>query len=437
MEHLQFLQNPFFTKYIGVFGFIFLIFILFLLSNNKRRISARTLLVGVTMQWSIALLLIKWQTGNNAMQWLAAKVAAFLALSKHGSMFLFGKLGMPEMGGEFGFQFAFIVLPVIIFFASFSAILYYLGIMQKVVEVFGWIMSKLLGTSGTESLSCSANVFLGQTEAPLLIRPFLSRCTLSELNAIMVGGFGTIAGSIMAGYMQMGISPKHIIIASSMAAPTSLMVAKIIFPETEQSETMGNIKLPNLDSGRNILDAASRGVHDGLYLALNVGAMLIAFITLIALVDKLLYLGDKYIDGMLLHGLMLDSGEFAGWFPGSLKTIMGNVFGPLAYLMGVPAVDSFTVGHLFGLKITLNEFVAYSKLAPMIKDGSLSPKAAIMATYMLCGFANFASIGIQIGGLSSLAPDRRSDLAKLAFKAMLGGAIVSCMTATIAGLLIG
>lgn len=424
-------------RYIGVVGLITLLLIAFLMSNNKRRISIRTLISGLALQWAIAILLIKWPAGNAAMQWFADKVAAFLNLSRQGSMFLFGNIVNPEMMETFGFQFAFGILPTIIFFASFMSILYYLGIMQKVVELFGWIMSRIMKTSGSESLSCSANVFLGQTEAPLLVRPFLGHCTLSELHAIMVGGFGTIAGAVMAGYIQMGVPPQHIIIASCMAAPASLMIAKIIFPETEHSETLGDVKLPRLDVGRNVLDAASRGVTDGLQLALNVAAMLVAFITLIAVADKMLGWGDRLIDGSLLQGTLMENGEYSGWFPGSLKTIFGSILSPLAYLLGVPKADVYNVGHLLGIKIAVNEFVAYSKLAPMIKDGLISQKAGIMATYMLCGFANFASIGIQIGGIGALAPERRSDLAKVALRAMFGGAIVSCMTAAIAGLLLG
>lgn len=423
-------------RYIGILGILVLFLIAFLMSNNKRRVNLRTVLVGFSLQWAIAVLLIKWPTGNAAMQWVAVKVAVFLELSRHGSMFLFGNLVRPDMMDTFGFQFAFIVLPTIIFFASFMSILYYLGVMQKIVELFGWVMSRLLKTSGSESLSCSANIFVGQTEAPLLVRPFLNHCTLSELHAIMVGGFGTIAGAVMAGYIQMGIPAQHIIIASCMAAPASLMVAKIIFPETEHSETLGDVKLPKLDVGRNVLDAASHGVSDGLHLALNVAAMLVAFITLIAVADKILVYGDRLIDGRILHGVMQANGEYAGWFPGSLKTIFGTIFSPIAYLMGIPKQDVFAVGNLLGIKITANEFVAYSKLAPMIKDGQISQKAAIMTTYMLCGFANFASMGIQIGGIGALAPERRSDLTKLALRAMFGGAIVSCLTATIAGLLI-
>ncbi len=291
-------------------------------------------------------------------------------------------------------------------------------------------------TSGAESLSCSANIFVGQTEAPLLIRPFLPHLTMSELCAVMVGGFGTIAGSVMAGYIMMGIPADHIIIASCMAAPASLMIAKIIFPETEQSETAGNMQLPKIDVGQNALDAITKGTTDGLHLALNVGAMLVSFITLIFFADKILLFLDRLIDGHLLGGALLPNSEYSGYFPGSLRTIFSTLFSPLVFLMGIPAADLTTVGHLLGLKISVNEFVAYATLAPMIKSQAISPKAAIMATYMLCGFANFGSIGIQIGGISALAPDRRSDLAKLGLKAMFGGAIVSCLTATIVGLIL-
>ena len=437
-------------RYIGIVGILALLGIAFLISNNRRKINLRTLLVGFSLQFGIGLALLKWETGNAFMRWLAGKVTSFLFLADHGTQFLFGRLADPGAVGDFGFQFAFRVLPIIIFFASFMGVLYYLGVMQRVVEFFAWLMSRLMKTSGAESLSCSANVFLGQTEAPLLVRPFLGGCTMSELNAIMVGGFGTIAGSVMAGYIGMGIPAQHIIIASAMAAPASLMVAKIIFPETQHSETAGDVKLPRIDVGRNVLDAASRGVTDGLMLALNVAAMLIAFITLIALVDKLLLIVDRVVDGQILpwvdarwfdgrfaFGAAAGNGEHAGFMPGSLRSIFGTIFSPIAFLMGVPTADIFEIGNLLGTKIAVNEFVAYAKLAPMIKDGVLSEKAGIMATYMLCGFANFASIGIQIGGIGALVPERRSDLAQVALRAMVGGAIVSCLTATIAGLLIG
>jgi len=370
------------------------------------------------------------------MQWVSGKVVSFLALANVGARFLFGRLADPSLFDTVGFQFAVMVLPTIIFFAAFMSMLYYLGVMQKVVELFAWVMSKIMRTSGAESLSCSANVFLGQTEAPLLVRPFLGQMTQSELCAVMVGGFGTIAGSVMAGYIQMGVPAQHIIIASCMAAPMSLMVAKIIYPETGFPETLGNTKLPKIETGSNLLDAISRGITDGLSLALNVAAMLIAFIALIALADKLLALGDRWIDGYLLSGAKLPDGEFSGFFPGSLKTIFSIVFTPIAWLMGIPKPDISSVAHLLGLKIAVNEFVAYSTLAPQIASGAIGAKAGIMATYMLCGFANFASIGIQIGGIGALAPERRSDIAIVAFRAMIGGAIVSCLNATVAGMFI-
>ncbi len=392
--------------------------------------------MGLLLQIGIAILLIKWDTGNQAMQWFAGKVATFLGLAQHGTGFLFGKLVDPASMGTFGFQFAFTVLPIIIFFSAFTSFLYYIGVLQIVVQVFAWVMMRLMRTSGAESLSCSANVFLGQTEAPLLIRPFLNHLTPSELCAVMVGGFGTIAGSVMAGYIMMGVPAVHIIIASTMAAPASLMVAKIILPETGHPATGKDIKLPRIDVGRNVLDAISRGTTDGLYLALNVAAMLVAFITLIALADKMLAWGDKWIDGVWLQRAVMAGGEYDGYFPGSLKTIFSTLLSPLAIVMGVPVGDAKSVGHLLGVKLSVNEFVAYSQLGPMIGQGAISEKAGIMATYMLCGFANFASIGIQIGGISSLAPERRADLAKLALRAMFGGAIVSCLTATIAGMLL-
>ncbi|MDD5629854.1 MAG: nucleoside transporter C-terminal domain-containing protein [Elusimicrobia bacterium] len=425
------------NRLIGFVGIVVLLGLAWLMSNNKRRINLRTVGVGLGMQFALGLVLLKWDAGNRALQWFAAKVTAFLFLADNGTKFLFANLADPTYIDKFGFQFAFRVLPIIIFFASFMGILYYLGVMQKIVEVFAVVMSRLMKTSGSESLSCSANVFLGQTEAPLLVRPFLKHCTYSELNAIMVGGFGTIAGSVMAGYIGMGVPAEHIMVASVMAAPASLMIAKILVPETAHSETMGDTKLPRLEVGTNLLDAASRGVTDGLHLALNVAAMLIAFITLIALADKILLVCDRFIDGKILGGAVLAGGEYNGIWPGSLRTFFGSLLSPLALLMGIPRQDLFEVGNLLGMKLAINEFVAYARLAEHIKAGTLSPKSVMMATYFLRGFANFSSIGIQIGGISALEPSRRADLAKLGFKAMLGGAIVSCLTASIAGILIG
>jgi CNT family concentrative nucleoside transporter len=312
-----------------------------------------------------------------------------------------------------------------------------MGIMQAVVQMMARFMRWTMGTSGAETLSCSANIFIGQTEAPLLIKPFLDDMTLSELHAVMVGGFATIAGGVLAGYISMGIDAAHLIAASVMAAPAALVVAKIMLPETEHSKTAGDVGIPDVGHADNLLDAAARGTTDGLKLAVNVGAMLIAFIALIGVVDLILAYFDKLIDYKLLGGLLKEgSTEYAGFFPGSLKTILGTLFSPLAFLMGVPWKESLDVGNLLGLKIAVNEFVAYAELGKIKAMGDLSPRAITIATYALCGFANFSSIGIQIGGIGALAPKRRSELSRIALRAMFAGAIVSWISASFAGMLI-
>lgn len=393
-------------------------------------------------------------TGQVIFAFISHKVERFLSLADLGSEFLFGKLVHAEhffpnsdFWPGFGYQFGFKVLPVIIFFGSFMSILYYLGVMQLIIKWIARFMQWTMGTSGSETLSCAANIFVGQSEAPLLIRPFLGEMTMSELLTVMVGGFATIAGGVLAGYIAMGISATHLIAASVMSAPAAMLVAKIIFPETQVSETAGDAALPrDVVKASNVLDAASTGVSDGLKLAVNVGAMLIAFIALIGLIDLILSLADRLIDGKILHGnycLYLNAsslspvkGEFSGVCPGSLKTLFGTVFSPLAWLMGVPWQYAAEVGNLLGIKVALNEFVAYSALTELVHKGILNAKAITIATYALCGFANFASIGIQIGGISALVPRRRSDLSRIALKAMFGGAIASWLTASIAGILL-
>lgn len=383
-------------------------------------------------------------------------VARFLNLSDYGAQFLFGNLaseryffpgseGFPNQGTwpGFGFLFAFKVLPTIIFFGGLMGVLYYLGVMQKVIVAMAKFMRWTIGTSGAETLSCSANVFVGQTEAPLLIKPFLSTMTSSELLTIMVGGFATIAGGVLAGYIAMGVDAGHLVAASVMSAPAALVIGKIIYPELETSLTAGDVRLPEIPVGRNVLEAASGGISDGLKLAVNVGAMLIGFIALIAVVDYGLNAMDRLIDGHLLGGVYYEygkvgfspaHGEFAGWFPGSLRTFFGTVLKPLAWVMGVPWKDCTDVGNLLGIKLSLNEFVAYGALGTYINEAALDERSLIIATYALCGFANFSSIGIQLGGISALAPERRSELARIALKAMIGGALASWTTATIAGL---
>jgi CNT family concentrative nucleoside transporter len=429
--------------------------VLWVLVNGRRHLApasqapASALIVVTGVCWFIS----RGVYGQAIFKVASEKVSSFLALSDFGAKFLFANLAdaqyyfvspdSPWPG--FGFQFAFKVLPTIIFFGGFMAVLYHLGIMQKVIEAISHFMRWTIGTSGAETLSCSANIFVGQTEAPLLIKPFLEGMTRSELLTVMVGGFATIAGGVLAGYIAMGVPAAHLIAASVMAAPAALAIGKILYPELEQSSTAGDVKMPELGTSGNVIEAATNGISDGLKLAVNVGAMLVGFIALIAVVDVILNFTDSLIDGRLLAGeyvkyaavgLSPATGEFAGYFPGSLQTLFGTLLRPLAFLMGVPWQDSAQVGNLLGVKLSLNEFVAYGTLSSYIQQGALSERAIVISTYALCGFANFSSIGIQIGGISALAPGRKADLARIGLKAMLGGAIASCITATIAGMLI-
>jgi len=394
-------------------------------------------------------------SGEHLFQSFSDGVARFLSLADYGALFLFGNLAdvsyffpsadKPHWPG-FGFLFAFKVLPTIIFFGGFMGVLYYLGIMQRVIEAISRFMRWTMGTSGAETLSCSANIFVGQTEAPLLVKPFLAGMTSSELLTIMVGGFATIAGGVMAGYIAMGIPAGHLLAASVMSAPAALVMGKIILPELEHSQTAGDVPLPSLEVGENVIDAASNGITDGLKLALNVGAMLIGFIALIAVVDLLLNVLDGWIDGQLLQGEHYTylaggnspaKGEYAGIFPGSLQTLFGNLLRPLAFVMGVSWQESTFVGNLLGIKLSLNEFVAFGTLGQAATQKTISEPTLIIASYALCGFANFSSIGIQVGGLSALAPERRATLARVGLRAMLGGALASWTTASIAGLFVG
>ncbi len=412
----------------------------------RRGAGALLVVMGVTLMISRGLY------GQDVFRALGRGVSGFLDLAGYGSRFLFGNLSDPnhffpaEGWPGFGFQFAFYLLPVIIFFAAFMSVLYHLGIMQKVIESLSRFLRWTIGTSGAETLSCSANMFVGQTEAPLLVRPYLAGTTRSELLTIMVGGFSTMAGSGLAVYIAMGVPATHLLAASVMSAPAALVLGKIIYPELEHSLTAGDVELPEVEVGANLVEAASNGISDGLKLALNVGAMLIGFIALIAVADIGLSFLDSVIDGRLLGGEKVDYAaggsmspvvsEYRGVFPGSLRTLFGNLLQPLAWLMGVPWAEAAVVGHLLGVKVTLNEFVAYTVLEGHIQRAELSERTIAIATYALCGFANFASIGIQIGGLSALAPERKRDLAQLGLKAMIGGALASWMTATVAGMLI-
>lgn len=328
---------------------------------------------------------------------------------------------------ELGIIFAFHILPTIIFFASLMSILYHFGVMQKVVQGMAWVMAKFMGTSGAESLSAAGNIFVGQTESPLLIKPYISEMTQSELMAIMVGGFATIAGGVMAAYVRFGVDAGHLMAASVMSAPAALVMAKIIFPEIGEPKTKGTVKLDVEKRTANIVDAAASGAADGLKLAVNVGAMLMAFIALIAMINFFLGKIDDVINFITFHHT-----DFA--WDLSLKKIFGIIFAPISFCMGVAPKDIINFGNLLGTKISINELVAYIELTNLKE--TLSPRSFIIGTYALCGFANFSSIAIQIGGISSIAPNRRSDLAKIGIKAMIGGALASWLTATIAGMLL-
>ena len=431
------------------------VLVLLLLVNSKFRFSAaaQSYLAALFVILGVTWFITRGIHGQEIFQKFSTKVADFLNLSDYGARFLFGNLadgqyffpGPEAAWPGFGMQFAFKVLPTIIFFGGFMGVLYYLGIMQKVIEALSRFMRWTIGTSGAETLSCSANVFVGQTEAPLLIRPFLDGMTKSELLTIMVGGFATIAGGVLAGYIAMGVPAGHLVAATVMSAPAALVVGKIIYPEKEHSQTAGDLKelLYLHKLGDN--NAAANGISDGLKLAVNVGAMLIGFIALIAVADVLLSFVDSLIDGRWRDGAYVAyaatgmspvTGEYVGIFPGSLQTFFGTILRPVAWAMGVPWKDAALVGNLLGVKLSLNEFVAYGTLGDYIREGLLSERSMIISTYALCGFANFSSIGIQIGGISAIAPDRKADLAKVGLKAMFGGALASFMTATIAGMLL-
>ena len=416
-------------RYIGILGIFTILAIAYLLSNNRKKIDKKIIFWGLSLQMFFAVLILKVPGGKWVFDRIDTFIKKILDFSVEGSKFLFGNLAnsdlyFPQDGSwpGFGFQFAFLVLPTVIFFSSIMSVLYHFGVMQKIIKFIANIMQRTMGTSGAETASISANIFVGQTEAPLVIRPFISKMTNSELMAIMVGGFATVAGGVMAAYVLMlnnvipGIA-GHLMAASIMSAPAALVIAKIIYPETSIPETAkGNIELSKVSDESNFLEALGNGASDGMKLALNIAAMLIAFISIIALFNWLL--------GLISFGDITLS----------IELILGYLFMPLAFLMGAPWNEAQTLGSLMGQKLVLTEFIAYGNLAALGND--ISPRTATIAAYALCGFANFASIGIQLGGIGSIAPERKKDLAKLVTKAMCGGALASFLTATIAGILI-
>jgi len=412
----------------GFFGLAVLLSIAFAFSSNRKEVDWKLVASGIGLQLFFAVLVILVPGGRQFFEGLSRVFVTIIGFAMEGSAFIFGSLADPS---NLGFIFAFQVLPTIIFFASLMAVLYHLGLMQKVVQAMAWVMLKVMRISGSESLSVAANVFVGQTEAPLVVRPYISRMTESELLTMMVGGMATIAGGVLAAYITMlgGADEavrifyaKHLLAASIMAAPATIVIAKLLKPEVEESVTRGNVTLHVEKTATNVIEAAANGAGDGVKLALNVGGMLLAFIALIALVNYPLgWIGQ-------ITGLEDIAGK-----PVNLSMILGYLLSPLAWVIGIPWQDAITVGGLIGEKIVTNEFVAYAHLKE-IQD-TLSPKALLISTYALCGFANFSSIAIQIGGIGGLAPERRPDLARLGLTAVLGGTLATMMTATIAGVL--
>ncbi|NUO19567.1 NupC/NupG family nucleoside CNT transporter [bacterium] len=398
--------------------------IAYALSADRKNFPWRVVLWGTGLQLLFAVLILWTPWGRDLFASLGELVTKFLSFATEGAAFLFGNMVKQEYQETFGFQFAFAILPTIIFFGAFMGVMYYFGVVQKIVKGLAWVMTKTMGTSGAESLSAAGNIFLGQTEAPLLVRPFLKTLTRSELNAIMVGGFATVAGGVMAGYILLGVPAKHLLAASVMAAPGALIFSKIFLPEREKPETAGKLHMPEMPKQANVIDAAATGARDGLGLAVNVGAMLLAFIALIAVVNAFL----AWTSGLL-------GGVGIGWFPESLREIFSYLLWPIGFILGVPISECKDFAYLVGTKISINEFVAYVEMSNLMKEGVLSPRTIMLASYALCGFANFSSIGIQIGGIGSLAPERRTDLAQLGLKAMIAGAMVSLQTAAIAGVL--
>jgi len=463
----------------GFFGIFALLAVAFAMSTNRRKVDWNLVAWGVVLQIAFGVLIFYAPVVHHVFDWAGAAVAKLIDFTDAGSEFLFD-FGDPMDGvwERSAKNFAFEILPTIIFFSTLMTILYYLGVMQVVVRAFAVLMRKTMGISGAESLSASANIFVGQTEAPLVIKPYVEEMTVSELAVVMTGGFATVAGGVLAAYVSMlqghfSDIGKHLITASVMSAPAALVVAKIIYPETDEPETMGDVEMTADTEDENVIGAAARGASEGLDLALNVGAMLLAFLALIALLNYLVaWPGMQWNLGALeqLVGFYRDRGlpvpegctleavgsrgravydcarEMAAAQGApevsvvphlTLEKIFGYIFWPFALVMGVPVADCFHVGQLMGEKMILNEFVAYASLAEMLGSGvELQRRSEIIATYALCGFANFSSIGIQLGGIGGIAPSRSDDLSRIALRAMFGGTIAAMMTATVAGVLV-
>jgi concentrative nucleoside transporter, CNT family len=412
-------------RWIGLLGMAVILAVALALSKNRRAIRWRTVGWAFALQLTFAFLVLYWERGKDALEAFSNKVSYAIGYADQGSSFLFGflagdetpigqRLGIP---GIRGFIFAFKVLPIIIFICAFFSLLYYFGIIQVIVKGMAWVMQKTMRVSGAEALCVAANVFIGQTEAPVLIAPYIPAMTTSELLTMMTGGMAHVSGAVMLAYVTMGAPLKYLITASVMAAPGTFLISKILWPETEVPQTMGTVKMKVEKTSANFIDATASGATQGMTLVLNISAMLIAFVALIA----------------MLNGFLGWVGHFWGHPEFSMQQIFGWVLGPLAFILGTPRQDIDTVGNLIANKTVVNEFFAFSMMKDVV--GQLSEKGKLIATFALCGFANFSSIGIQIGGIGGLAPTRKSDLARLGFRALLAGSLVSFMTAAIAGLI--
>jgi concentrative nucleoside transporter, CNT family len=395
----------------------------FAFSTNRRAIRVKTVAWGLSLQIVFAIFVLRIDYGRRMFQAVGDAATRVLNYAFVGSEFVFGELG--KQHSNVGFVFAFQVLPVVIFICAFFAILYYFGIMQFIIRIAAWLMIRIMGASGAESLNVAASIFMGQTEAPVTIRPFLPDLTHSELMTVMTSGMAHVSGSIMAAYFAFGAEPRHVLSAVIMTAPGTILVAKMLVPETEQPKTAGRVVMPEDDSKEkeNLLGAIARGTGDGLHMALNIGAMLIAFLALIALADGIM--GGIH-NGLVHVGI--------SWFPSSMESIFGVLFAPVAWVIGVPRQDCAAIGNLLGMRMVLNELVAFRALGPM--KATLDPRSFTIATFALCGFANLSSIGIQIGGIGALAPNKRGELARLGVRAMLAGTMANLMSASIAGMLL-
>lgn len=424
----------------GVLGMVVLIFIAFLFSSNRKAINWKTVGIGLGFQLIIAVGVLKVDIIKTVFEAIGKVFIKVLDFTKAGSQFLFE--GLVVDMDTFGFIFAFQVLPTILFFSALTSVLFYLGIIQKVVQAFGWLLSKLLKISGAESLSVAGNIFLGQTEAPLLIKAYLEKMNKSEILLVMIGGMATVAGAVLAAYIGFlgGDDPalrlvyaKHLLAASVMAAPGAIVISKILYPQTENINT--EVAVSQEKIGSNLLDAIANGTTEGLKLAVNVGAMLLVFVAFIAMINYILFLTGSFTG---INSWIASNSPYSAL---SLEAILGTIFAPLMWLIGVAKEDMMLMGQLLGIKLAASEFVGYIQLADLKNVASAThltyEKSIIMATYMLCGFANFASIGIQIGGIGSLAPGQRKQLSKFGMKALIGGTIASLISATIAGMIIG